>query len=261
MMGSAASSPKKKKAIGSWVSSESENPFELAFVKKERTCLRETFQKLADPKEIVGNIFVEIVNDIAPELKKVFGVERSPKAAMLKMPKLGGHVAWFTDLLDQLTNMIGYTENLLGAWQLARKTGRAHSRQQFLEMNQHREKNYFALVGDTFIDEFIPYLNGEKDEPSLDDKKKVRFASTYSSAMITDVWRRFFNVLVAQMTESFEQERKKRTNMISQKTLAPHQQAEENVRKKKKMEERRSEIENAAVVECKKTEELLEDPF
>lgn len=33
---------------------------------------------------------------------QVFGVERSPKAAMLKMPKLGGHVAWFTDLLDQV---------------------------------------------------------------------------------------------------------------------------------------------------------------
>lgn len=58
--------------------------------------------------------------------------------------------------------MIGYTGNLLGAWQLARKTGRAHSRQSFLEMNQNKEKNYFAIVGNTFIDEFIPYLNGEK---------------------------------------------------------------------------------------------------
>lgn len=258
-MGSAVSL-RKSKAVGNWVIAETKNPFELALGKKERTCLRETFQKLADPKEIVGNIFVKIVNDIAPELKKVFGVERVPKTAMLKMPKLGGHVVWFTELLDQLTNMLGYTENVLGAWQLARKTGRAHSCQPFLELNQHHDKNYFALVGGTFIDEFIPYLNGEKEETGP-DTKKVRFAFTYSVTMISDVWRRFFNVLVVQMTKSFEQERKKRTSLISQKTLAPHQYAEENERKKK-IQEKQNEIENTStVLETKKTEELLEDPF
>ncbi|VDO25172.1 unnamed protein product [Brugia timori] len=226
-MGNAAGSIKRSKSIGTWISSECENPFEIAFVKKERTCLRESFQKLEDPKEIIGIIFVKILNDIAPELKKPFGVERSPKATMPKMPKLGGHIVRFTDCLDQLTNMIGYTENLIGAWQLARKTGRAHSKQSFLEMNQNEEKNYFAVVGNTFIDEFIPYLNGEKEEPSQ-DKKRVRFASTYSVTMISDVWRRFFTILVAQITESFEQERKKHNKIIDKKTLAPHQLSEQN---------------------------------
>ncbi|VDM97495.1 unnamed protein product, partial [Onchocerca ochengi] len=154
----------------------------------------------------------------------VFGVERSPRAAMLKMPKFGGHIARFADCLDQLTSMIGYTENLLGAWQLARKTGREHSRISFLEINQNNEKNYFAIVGNTFISEFIPYLSGEKDKPNEDDKKRVRFVSPYSVTMIADVWRRFFTILVAQMTESFEQERRKHNKIISQKTLAPHQQ-------------------------------------
>uniref|UniRef100_A0A915PR04 Uncharacterized protein n=1 Tax=Setaria digitata TaxID=48799 RepID=A0A915PR04_9BILA len=197
-MGNAAGSSRGRRSLSSWAGSVSENPFEMAFVKKERTCLRETFQ--------------------------VFGVERSPKATMPKMPKLGGHIARFTDCLDQLTNMIGYTENLLGAWQLARKTGRAHCRQLFLEMNQSEEKNYFAIVGNTFIDEFIPYLSAEKVEPSHIDRKRVRFASTYSVAMITDVWRKFFTILIAQITESFEQERKKRSKIINWRTLAPHQQ-------------------------------------
>lgn len=58
--------------------------------------------------------------------------------------------------------MIGHTENLLGAWHLVRKIGRAHSRQMFLEVNQSEAKNYFAIVGNTFIDDFIPYLIGEK---------------------------------------------------------------------------------------------------
>ncbi|KAM3718594.1 Glycine--tRNA ligase beta subunit [Dirofilaria immitis] len=196
-MGNAVGLSRKSKIIGSWIGSESENPFEIAFVRKERLCLRETFQ--------------------------AFGVERSPKATMIKMPKLGGHIARFADCLDQLTNMLGYTENLLGAWQLARKTGRAHSRQSFLEMNQNEGKNYFAIVGNTFIDEFIPYLNGEKQEPNQKDKKRVRFASPYSVTMINDVWRRFFTISVAQITESFEQERRKRKKINSQKTLAPHQ--------------------------------------
>jgi hypothetical protein len=33
-------------------------------------CLRETWQKINDPKELVGLIFVDIVADHAPELKK-----------------------------------------------------------------------------------------------------------------------------------------------------------------------------------------------
>lgn len=43
-MGNAASLVKKNKSIGTWIGSESENPFEIAFVRKERTCLRESFQ-------------------------------------------------------------------------------------------------------------------------------------------------------------------------------------------------------------------------
>ena len=61
-------------------------------------------------------IFVEIVNDIEPNLKKVrpppwpqtpfqvFGVDRAPKATMQKMPKFGGHVARVTDFLDQVSS-------------------------------------------------------------------------------------------------------------------------------------------------------------
>ncbi|VDM39606.1 unnamed protein product [Toxocara canis] len=235
-MGSALCSPKKK-VVGSWVSSETENPFELNFNKRERVCLRETFQKLADPKELIGAIFVDIVNDTAPELKKVFGVDRAPKAAMLKMPKLGGHVARFTDLIDQLTNMVGYTENVLGAWQLVRKTGRAHTKQYFLETNQSaRGTNYFALVANTFILEFTPYLTGEKEEPNVDEKKKVRFASTYTSTMISDVWARFFKVITAQLTDAFELELHKQSNALSQKALAPHQHVEDDVRKRRKIQ-------------------------
>ncbi|KAL3995280.1 hypothetical protein ACH3XW_25165 [Acanthocheilonema viteae] len=217
-MGNAASAIRRNKSIGSGIVSKLENPFEIAFTKKERICLRESFQKLKDPKEIIGIIFVKIVTDIATELKKPFGVERSSKATMPKTPKLGGHIAWFADCLDQLTNMIGYTENLLGAWQFVRKIGRAHFRQMFLKMHQNEEKNYFAIVGNTFIDEFIPYLSGEKEEPNQ-DKKRVRFASPYSITMISDVWRRFFTILVTQMTESFEEERKQQSKIVSQKSL------------------------------------------
>ncbi|VDK84749.1 unnamed protein product [Litomosoides sigmodontis] len=188
-MGNGASAAKRRKSMGAWLSSESENPFEIAFVKKERACLRNSFQP--------------------------FGVERSSRATMLKMPKLGGHIARFADCLDQLTNMIGYTENLLGAWQLARRIGRAHSQQMFLEMNQNEQTNYFAIVGNAFIDEFIPYLTGVKEELD-EDKKRLRFASAYSVTMITDVWRRFFTILVAQITHNFEEGRIKRSEIASQ---------------------------------------------
>uniref|UniRef100_A0A914XHF7 EcoEI R protein C-terminal domain-containing protein n=1 Tax=Plectus sambesii TaxID=2011161 RepID=A0A914XHF7_9BILA len=87
--------------VGSWAGSEAENPFETRFNKKERQCLRETWQQLNEPKDIVGTVFVEII-EANPELRKVFGVERAPKAGMLKMPKLGGHVARFTELIEQV---------------------------------------------------------------------------------------------------------------------------------------------------------------
>ncbi|EYB84162.1 hypothetical protein Y032_0322g2449 [Ancylostoma ceylanicum] len=120
-------------------------------------------KRLDEPKEIVGIIFVDIVNDIEPDLKKVFGVDRAPKAAMLKMPKFGGHVARFTDLIDQTTSMLGFTENLSGAWQIVRKTGRIHVKQGFLEQNQNQlEKNYFEVVMNIFIERFIPFLTGEQ---------------------------------------------------------------------------------------------------
>ncbi|KJH47910.1 hypothetical protein DICVIV_05977 [Dictyocaulus viviparus] len=110
-----------------------------------------TFHRLDDPKEIIGIIFVDIVNDIEPDMKKLkerdchignldgilknynspkaFGVERAPKAGMLKMPKFGGHISRFANFMEQTTTMLGYTENLSGAWQLVRKTGRTHVKQ------------------------------------------------------------------------------------------------------------------------------------
>ncbi|KAK5973600.1 GLOBIN domain-containing protein, partial [Trichostrongylus colubriformis] len=223
------------------------------------------FQKLDDPKEIVGVIFVDIVNDTEPELKKVFGVERAPKAGMLKMPKFGGHVARFTDFIDQTTTMLGFTENLSGAWQLVRKTGRIHVTQSFLEQNQNQfEKNYFEVVLTTFIESFIPYLTGEKvsPEPEGNEKKKVRFANNYNPSQVADVWKRFFSLINAQMTDAFELERTKRRNAQSQKTLAPHQHVEESERKKKRIQEKQSELENTGSShEPKEQEQMFEDPF
>ncbi|KAK6736018.1 hypothetical protein RB195_018977 [Necator americanus] len=266
-MGSALCGPKRKKVqVGaSWVGNDSENPFETAFTKKERILLRETFQRLDDPKEIVGVIFVDIVNEVEPDLKKVFGVERAPKAAMLKMPKFGGHVARFTDLIDQTTSMLGYTENLLGAWQMVRKTGRIHVKQGFLEQNQNQlEKNYFEVVMNTFIDRFIPFLTGEQEllAPDANEKKKVRFAQSYAPSQIIEVWKRFFNLISAQMTDSFELERTKQRNAQSQKTLAPHQHIEQSERMKKRIQEKQSEMENTTgLQEPKEQEQMFEDPF
>ncbi|CAJ0607526.1 unnamed protein product [Cylicocyclus nassatus] len=264
-MGSALCGPRRKKQVGSsWVGNENDNPFETALTKKERTLLRETFQRLDEPKEIVGTIFVDIVNDIEPDLKKVFGVDRAPKAAMLKMPKFGGHVARFTELIDQITSMVGYTENLGGAWQLVRKTGRIHVKQGFLEQNQNQlEKNYFELVMNIFIERFIPFLTGEQTLPAPDgnEKKRVRFAQSYAPAQIAEVWKKFFNLVSAQMTDAFEHERNKQRNAQSQKTLAPHQHVEQNERKKKRIQEKQSEIENNAIAEPKEQEQMFEDPF
>ncbi|CAD6194456.1 unnamed protein product [Caenorhabditis auriculariae] len=268
-MGASLCAPKKKKTqVGaSWVGNESENPFDVSLTKKDRTCLRETFQRLEEPKEVVGLIFVDIVNDVEPDLKKVFGVDRAPRPVMLKMPKFGGHVARFTDLLDQLTSMLGYTENLTGAWQLVRKTGRSHVRQGFLELNQNQlEKNYFEVVLNVFIDRFIPYLTGEQQLPkaagSENDQKKVRFANNYQPQQIQDIWKKFFTILAAQMTDSFELERAKQRNAQSQKALAPHQHIEQSERKKKRIQEKQSEIENTASShEPKEQEQMFEDPF
>lgn len=227
--------------------------------------LRETFQKLEEPKEVVGIIFVDIVNDIEPDLKKVFGVDRAPKAGMLKMPKFGGHVARFTEFIDQTTSMLGFTENLAGAWQLVRKTARLHVKQGFLEQNQNQfEKNYFEIVMSAFNEQFIPYLTGEKELPGPDgkEKKKVRFAQTYATSQISDVWKRFLNLISAQMTDAFELERTKQRNAQSQKTLAPHQHVEESERKKKRIQEKQSEIENTgSSQEPKEQEQMFEDPF
>uniref|UniRef100_A0A0N5C2G4 GLOBIN domain-containing protein n=1 Tax=Strongyloides papillosus TaxID=174720 RepID=A0A0N5C2G4_STREA len=251
-MGTSLCKPKRKKVTGSsWATEEYENPFKN-LSKKERMCLRESFQHVKDAK----------IRYVVPELKKVFGVERAPKVSMLKMPKLGGHVSRFTDLIDQLTTMLGLTENLVGAWQLIRKTGRSHTKQSFLENNQNQlEKNYFAIVGTNFVKEFIPYLTGEKDEGN-DDKKKVRFANNYTPQMIKDVWNRFFEIIIIQLTESFELEKQKRINMANQKTLAPHQHVEENQRRKKQAAQKEKNDEEGFEYETKKPqEELFEDPF
>uniref|UniRef100_A0AC35G4N1 Globin family profile domain-containing protein n=1 Tax=Panagrolaimus sp. PS1159 TaxID=55785 RepID=A0AC35G4N1_9BILA len=193
---------------------------------------------------------MDIVNDIAPELRKLFGVDRAPKATMLKMPKFGGHVSRMTDFLEQMTSMLGFTENIVGAWQLARKTGRLHVKVGFLEENQNQlEKNFFTTVTDFFIVEFIKYLTGEREEPNPapkdEDKKNVRFQTNYSNQQITDTWRRFFTLIGNQFTESFEIERQKSLSSESKKTLAPHQHFKEEADKKKRIKERQSEIDNA----------------
>ncbi|CAJ0568696.1 unnamed protein product, partial [Mesorhabditis spiculigera] len=264
-MGASLCKPKKKKQVGSsWVGNESENPFDLGLNKKERVCLRETYMRLHDAKELIGIIFADIVFDIEPDLKKVFGVERAPKATMSKMPKFGGHIARFSEFLEQVTSMLGFTDNVAGAWQLVRKTGRSHVRQSFLEQNQNQMgKNYFQIVIDSFIIEFIPYLTGDKEEPMPEsDKKKVRFAQNYSPTMIYDVWKRFFNILLSQLVDSFELERTKQRNAQSQKALAPHQHVEQSERKKRKIQEKASEIENTAGEnEPKEPEQMFEDPF
>lgn len=62
-----------------------------------------------------------------------------------------------------MTLMLGFTENIMGAWQLVRKTGRSHVKVPFLVENQNQlEKNYFTIMCDAFIADFIPYLTGEK---------------------------------------------------------------------------------------------------
>lgn len=165
-----------------------------------------------------------------------------------------------------MTSFLGYTENLLGAWQLARKAGRMHTNQKFLEQNQTKDKNYFDIVSKAFIERLIPYLTGEQEEvlPAGAEKKKVRFANNYSQTMISDVWERFFTILSQQITESFELEMKKQSTAASQQALAPHQHLEEAVRKKKKIQERidnESEIGNGSFAENKPPEELFEDPF
>uniref|UniRef100_A0A914XFK4 Uncharacterized protein n=1 Tax=Plectus sambesii TaxID=2011161 RepID=A0A914XFK4_9BILA len=165
-----------------------------------------------------------------------------------------------------MTSFLGYTENLLGAWQLARKAGRMHTNQKFLEQNQTKETNYFDKVSDAFIERLIPYLTGELEEvlPAGAEKKKVRFANNYSQVMIAEIWERFFTTLSQQLTESFESEMKKQNTAASQQALAPHQHMEEAVRKKKKIQERidnESEMGTGSYAENKPPEELFEDPF
>ncbi|CAD5217250.1 unnamed protein product [Bursaphelenchus xylophilus] len=257
--------PKKRITTSSWIASENENPFETNFTKKERVCLRETYQRLNDAKEIVGLIFVDLIMDQVPEMKKVFGADRVPKVNMIKMPKLGGHVARMTDFLEQMTSMLGFTENIIGAWQLARKTGRLHTKVPFLMQNQDQMgNNYFQIICDAFVNEFIPYLTGDKPDPTNnepEDKKKVRFAQSYTPQQVQEVWKRFFIVVTGQLTEAFEIERQKGLNADNQKTLAPHQHVEAAEHKRKQLaSEKQSEQENTHPNE-RGTEEMFEDPF
>ncbi|KAH7694440.1 CRE-GLB-12 protein [Aphelenchoides avenae] len=101
--------------------------------------------------------------------------------------------------------------------------------------------------------------------PTVDDdaeKKKVRFAQNYTKQQIVDVWKRFFTVLCGQLTESFEFERQKCLNAENQRTLAPHQKAEEAQRKKRQNAEKQSEGETATTItNGRDTEEMFEDPF
>ncbi|TMS33227.1 hypothetical protein L596_000989 [Steinernema carpocapsae] len=234
------------------------NLYQFKHYKKQKLIV----QRLQDPKEIIGKIFVDIVVDIAPEVKKVFGVERVPRPNMLKMPKLGGHVARVTDIIEQTTMMLGYSDNVLGAWQLIRKTGRAHTKQTFLLENLNQlEKNYFQIVIDYFQEQFVPYVTGEKEETLPDDqeRKKPRFAQNYTPALVEDVWKRFFNILIAQMTDSFEQERTKVNQAHTKHALTPHLMPDDN--KKKKSQERPSEVEPEQEIPEKEPEQMYEDPF
>ncbi|KAJ1348737.1 hypothetical protein KIN20_004109 [Parelaphostrongylus tenuis] len=178
------------------------------------------FQRLDDPREIVGMIFLDIVYDIEPDMKKAFSIERVPKAGMLMMPKFGGHISRFTEFLDKTTSMLGFTENLAGALQLVRKSGRAHTKQGYLDANQNNfAKNYFEIVMNVFIERFISFLTGKEELPDRDtkDEKKVRFAQSYTSSQITEVWTKFFNLIAVEMADSFEMERTRQRNAQSQK--------------------------------------------
>lgn len=66
-------------------------------------CLRETYQRITDPKEIIGKLFIDLITEKCPEMKQMFGVERVPKVNMLKMPKLGGHTARMADFFEQVS--------------------------------------------------------------------------------------------------------------------------------------------------------------
>jgi len=262
--------PRTKIVSSSWNYSENDNPFETSFTKKERICLRETFHRLCDPKEIIGKIFIDLVNDICPEFKKTFGVDFAPRANMIKMPKLGGHVSRMTDFLEQMTTMVGFVENLLGAWQLVRKTGRLHAKIPFLEQNQSQlenGRNYIAIVNSYLSEHFIPYLTQEKPETNIDpkkelEKKKIRMSQVYTTIFIAEVWKRFLKVITAQMIEAFELERQKCLNANNQKMLAPHQHAEDEEKRRRQNAERQSELASQQqILEEKKEEELFEDPF
>ncbi|KAI6172183.1 hypothetical protein M3Y98_00944700 [Aphelenchoides besseyi] len=286
--------PKKRITTSSWIASESENPFETNFTKKERVCLRETFQRIQDPKEIIGRIFVDLITDTCPELKKMFGVDRVPKTNMLKMPKsnrlnLSSEDTPHVQVIStnrlvafslarstaqfQMTSMLGFTENIIGAWQLVRKTGRLHCKVSFLVQNQNQlEKNYFSIIADAFIADFIPYVTGEKLISKLIEsfspiqlvliktrRKKVRFAQNYSTQQIHDVWKRFLIVVSNQLTESFEIERQKGLNPDYKQTQAPHQKVEEAEIKRKQQAERQSE--EAVIPNNERNEQMFEDPF
>lgn len=67
--------------------------------------------------------------------------------------------------------MLGYTQNSLGAFLLVRKTGRNHTRNNFLEENQNDENNFFSFIGKKFVEEFVKYLNTEEVYPLFDIKK------------------------------------------------------------------------------------------
>ena len=58
--------------------------------------------------------------------------------------------------------MLGHTENVLGAWQLVRKTGRLHTKVPFLVQSQNQlELNYFSIMSETLM-RLVPILTGEK---------------------------------------------------------------------------------------------------
>uniref|UniRef100_A0A914BV02 Globin family profile domain-containing protein n=1 Tax=Acrobeloides nanus TaxID=290746 RepID=A0A914BV02_9BILA len=268
-MGSGACKPVKELS-GSVVVSEYYNPFEKDFSKKEKMCLYESYKRLHNPKILIGSTFVYIIGKVAPELKKVFGLEntRENLDTWLKRPVIGRQVSQVTTFFEHIVTMMGFTQNFMGAWLLVRKTGRLHAKIPFLHNNQNGlQTNYFTIFMVVIIREFIPYLTGEKLEPGThvetcrEKRQNEFFKKNYSPEMITNVWTKFFNLIETQLTESFELEHARCINLDNRKIFAPHQHIELAEEKKRRYLEKLKEPQPVYIDTSKPKEELYADPF
>ena len=115
-----------------------------------------------------------------------------------------------------------------------------------VHFSRHSEEvNYFWLYRNwTFLilklllcTSIVEHLNSFQELPPAEGKehKKVRFAQNYTTSQIADVWKKFLNIVISQMTDAFELERAKQKSAQTTKALAPHQHVEISERKKKKV--------------------------